>query len=101
MTTKTGKTKLATLAGADKLRGVVCVTDTMGVSHHYEDEAAAEAAWGGRVTDLEHRRGAFFEIAKRSAPKPPPPPPTPGSSKSSSSSSSSSGSGKRRKQSSD
>lgn len=60
--------KLAALAKTTKLRGSVGVTDVKGVTHLYEDEAAAEAAWGSRAGSLEHRRGAFFEKAAPPAP---------------------------------
>jgi hypothetical protein len=60
--TTTGRTKLATLAGANKLRGAVCVTDAGGITHRYDSAAEAEAAWGGSVSRLEHKRGAFFEV---------------------------------------
>ena len=63
------KTALAELAGANTLRGKVCVTDAKGITHHYADEAAADAVWGGKVSSLEHHRGAFFEIATKAAPK--------------------------------
>ena len=56
------KTKLAELAGTNKLAGKVCVTDARGVTHHYKSEAEAEAAWGSKVAGLAHKRGAFFEV---------------------------------------
>lgn len=55
------KTKLSELAGTDRLTGPVCVTDSKGMTHTYADEDAAAAAWSGKR--LEHRRGAFFEMA--------------------------------------
>lgn len=67
MTTRTGKTRLAALAGAERLSGAVCVTDAKGQTHHYATEDEAEAAWGSKAGSLEHRRGAFFE--KAAAPK--------------------------------
>ena len=63
------KTVLAELAGANTLRGKVCVTDAKGITHHYENEEAANDVWGGKVSSLEHRRGAFFEVATKPAPK--------------------------------
>lgn len=59
--------KLAQLAGAKELTGKVQVNGQDGIAHVYEDEAAAEAVWGGQADRLEHRRGAFFETGK---PKP-------------------------------
>jgi len=59
------KTALAELAGANTLRGKVCVTDAKGTTHHYANEAAADAVWGGKVGSLEHRRGAFFEVTTK------------------------------------
>jgi hypothetical protein len=53
-------TKLAELAKANRLKGVVCITDAKGVTHNYPDEAAAYEAWKDRIGSLEHRRGAFF-----------------------------------------
>ena len=55
------KTKLAELAGAMTLRGAVCVTDAQGVTHRYDDEAAAEEVWGAKAGSLSHRRGGFVE----------------------------------------
>lgn len=62
-----GPSALAQLAGAVQLKGKVCITDAKGVTHEYVDEAAAMAAWGGKVGSLEHLRGAFFERAAKPA----------------------------------
>jgi len=57
------QTELAKLAGTSRLRGGVCVTDAKGVTHSYDDEAAAAAVWDSKVGRMEHRRGGFFERA--------------------------------------
>jgi len=57
------RTKLAEMAGTDKLRGAVCVTDASGVTHVYASEAEAAAEWGARAGELVHHRGAFHQTS--------------------------------------
>jgi hypothetical protein len=56
--------KLAELAKASKgLKGRVAVTFADGSTRTFDDEAAAEAATAG--LNIEHRRGAFYEVAAK------------------------------------
>ncbi len=51
--------RLAEAAQTSALKGKVTVTDTVGRTCTYEDEATADAAIPAGAA-IEHRRGAFF-----------------------------------------
>lgn len=55
------RTPLSELANANELRGPVCVTCAKGITTTYDSEDKAWDAVQGKK--LEHRRGAFFEVA--------------------------------------
>jgi hypothetical protein len=59
--------RLADLAKASSLRGAVVFVNQKGESRTFHDEAEAEAALKG--VEVEHRRGAFFEVAKKAPAK--------------------------------
>lgn len=67
---QTGRTKLAEMAGAARLKGPVNVTSARGVTQTFASEQDAFEAWKDRIGNLTHRRGAFFEKAALPTSKP-------------------------------
>lgn len=60
--------RLADLAKTASLNGAVVFVNRKGESRTFHDEAEAEAGLKG--VEVEHRRGAFFEVVKKAAAKP-------------------------------